>query len=409
MMTGHTMNSTDSTFPELRRYQRKASIVGAVGLAVTILGAAAAGGFELFFQSYLLGFIVVLGLGLGSLGLLMLHHLVGGAWGFIIQRILEAGSRTLPFIALFFLPIAFFGMESLYSEWLHPDPADEVILAKAGYLNESFFMMRAVAYFAIWFLLAYFFNKWSRQLDETGDPRITVWLHRLGPVGIILYFLTLTFCSVDWVMSLEPAWFSTMYGPLFLVSQVLTVLSFSVIVLSYMDGRKPLSDVTNIEYYHHLGNLILAFTVLWTYMSFAQYLITWAGNLPEEIIYYLPRRGGLLSLIAVVLMVGHFAVPFMCLLFRHMKRNVSMLRKVAYWILIMRIVDLTWFIKPAFHDGSTPYGGVMDFVTDMSAIAGLGGLWMAVFFWQLRRRPLLPKNDPRMDNAFGRVEMMEHA
>lgn len=403
------MQTTEATFPELSRVQRRATVVGIAAIAITILGSLLGGGLAMFFQSYLVGYLMILGCGLGSLAVLMLHHMVGGAWGFILQRFLEAGSRTLPYIFILFLPIMVFGMGSLYGGWM--DPESEIVAAKTKYLNVPGFMSRSIVYFAVWMLLMYVFNRWSRELNDTGDPTIVRRMQRLAPPGVILYFMTLTFAAVDWVMSLEPEWFSTIYGPLFVVGQGLTVLSLGVVFLSFMDGRKPLSDVINIEYYHHIGNLMLAFTVLWTYMAFAQYLITWAGNLPEEIVYYLPREGGLLSFVALTLMVGHFAVPFFCLLFRVNKRNPSMLRKIAYWILGMRVVDMLWFVKPAFHPNTlfNPDHLFLDFVTDAGAIVGLGAVWIALYCSQLRRRNLLAKNDPRMDAAFGKVEMLEHA
>lgn len=402
------MESTEKTFPELNTYQRRGLIVGLAGFVLLVIGGVI-GGMDMMFQSYHLGFILVLNIALGSLGALALHHTTGGAWGYMIQRILEASTRTIPLVGIFFLIILFAGMESLFSAWLHPE--SDIVANKTPYLNTQSFVIRAVIIFALWLGLMYLFNKWSRDLDENGDPLIIVRFRRFGPPAIILFFLSVTVASIDWGMSLEPEWFSTIYGPLYVVSFGLTTLAFSIIALSYLDGRKPLSEVTNVEYYHHLGNLTLAFVVLWSYMSFAQYLITWSGNLPEEIVYYLPRKGGVMSGVALVLIVGHFAIPFFFLLFRRTKRTIGWLRNVCIFILLMRLVDIAWIVSPAFHANHLfdPNAIFIDALTDIAAIVGLGGLWFAFFCFQLKRRPLLAVNDPRMDDAFGRVEMLEHA
>jgi hypothetical protein len=383
------MNSTETSDPKMAQLERRALIVGVVALALCALGYF----FDStqFFRSYLLGYLFWIGIVLGSFALLMLHHLAGGGWGFAIQRCLESSTRTIPVLALLALPLVF-GLSDLYL-WAQPDvvAADEVLQHKSPYLNIPFFLVRMAGYFAIWFVLAHFLNKWSLEQDRAADPALRKRLEGLSGPGLLLLGLTITFSSVDWVMSLEPHWFSTIYGFLFIVGNVLAALTFSICMVSFVAGREPLSRIADSDRFHDLGNLTLAFVMLWAYISFSQYLIIWSGNLKEEIPWYLHRTGHGWMVIAIVLIVFHFAVPFVLLLSRRTKRGMQALVTVAGFLLLMRWVDLYWLVAPNFHQHEL-YLHWMDLV----APAGIGGVWLAFFLGRWNKVPLLPLNDPRL-------------
>jgi len=367
-------------------------LVSAGGVLVLICLLAGAGDFGGFFRSYLVAFLFWGGVTLGCLALLMLQHLTGGNWALVIRRVLEAGTRTLPLMALAVLPI-FVGMKSLY-EWASPEQGDPVLLAKHLYLNPGFFIGRSVLYFSVWFLLAHLLNKWSRQ--EDADASVPVWIRmeNLSGIGLVLFGFTVTFASIDWVMSLEPHWFSTIYGLLFMVGQALTAMAFAVTMLIWLSGREPLAGIVTRVHFQDLGGFLLAFVMLWAYLDFSQFLIIWGGNLAEEIPWYLRRMKGGWGAIGVVLIVVHFFLPFFLLLFRGVKRHTRPLLVVAVLILVMRLVDMYWMVLPAF---GPEHGGL----TWMSVVlpVGLGGIWMGYLLWQLQRLPLLPVNDPRMKGA----------
>lgn len=389
------MNPVAPAPPQLDRLQRQSLVIGVVGLLLYTVGGWANP--EQFFRSYLLAYVFWVGISLGSLGVVMLHHLTGGGWGFVIRRLLESGTRTLPLMALLFVPLLF-GMSDLYV-WARPDAvaADEILQHKSAYLNPSFFMLRTAIYFAAWIGVASLLNRWSGEQDRTAAPGLTRRLQLLSGPGLVLYGLTVTFASVDWVMSLEPHWFSSIYGILFMVGQGLASLAFATALAVALADRPPLSELVSPARLHDLGNLLLAFVMLWTYIAFSQFLIIWSGNLPEEIPWYLHRTGGGWQWIGLFLLAFHFALPFLLLLSRQIKRDARMLMIVSAAIIAMRLVDLYWLVVPAFHPD-----GVRLHWMDLAAPVGIGGLWMAVFAWQLKQRPLVPIHDPRLK------ELMTH-
>ncbi len=391
------MNLADTLTPSLARWQQRALIVGVLTLALCGVGAVL--GTAQFFQSYLLGYLFWLGLTLGSFALLALHHLVGGGWGFSIQRLLESSSRTLPLMIVLFLPLAF-GLQELYL-WARPEAVsgDTVLQHKARYLNVPFFTARTIAYFAIWALLIFFLNRWSKLQDQSGDLMLTRRLRQLSGPSLVIYVLTLTFASVDWVMSLDPHWYSTIYGVLFVVGQGLLTLAFAIVVVARLSQHPPLSEVMGAKHFHDLGNLMFAFVLLWAYVSFSQFLIIWSGNLPEEIPWYLHRLHGGWQWLSLALVVFHFALPFVLLLSRKTKRRVELLVKVAVGMIVMRFLDLFWLIAPSFHTEAFALHWL-----DVAAPVGIGGLWIAYFVRQLKDRPLLPLRDPRVEIAFSHKE-----
>jgi hypothetical protein len=386
------MNGADSLRPALERWQRRALVVGVAGLALT-----AGGGWMAraqFFQSYLLGFLFWAGLTLGCFALLLLHQTFGAGWGFVMQRTLEAGTRVFPLLAVLFVPLLF-GLHDLY-EWTHAEvvAGNEALTHKSAYLNVEFFIGRAVFYFLAWVGVAYLLNKWSRELDASGDPRLADRLRNAGPPGLLVYGLTATFAGVDWVMSLEPHWFSTMFGLMLIAGQVLSTLAFVVIVVGRLAAHPPLVKVARPQHFHDLGNLMLAFTMIWAYLSFSQFLIIWSGNLPETITWYQHRSAGGWQWLALGLFVFSFALPFVLLLSRRSKRRAETLAVVGGLALAMRLVDLFWLVAPTFRPALAVHW------MDVTAPVGLGGLWLAYFFYQLKGRPTLPALDPRLKEAF---------
>lgn len=394
-------NLTYAAPKETERLQQRALIVGAVFLVLFIAGAflpQAGGGVTQFFRSYLVGFIFWLGVTLGCLGLLMLQHLTGGAWGMVIRRLLEAGTRCLPLMLLLFLPIAIFGLPHLY-EWMHigevhDEKVRELLTAKQPYLNPTFYLIRAALYFAIWFVLMYFLNKWSADQDRTAERGYTKKMGMLSGPGIILFVFTVTFASVDWVMSLDAEWFSTIYGLLFVAGWTLSAFSFVIASLVWLATRKPLEGIVRAPHFHDLGKLLLAFVMLWAYFSFSQFLIIWSGNIPEETKWYLHRLRGGWGWIGIGIVLLHFALPFVMLLSRDLKRNAGKLVLIAGLIFLMRFIDLYWLIVPEFNRGHLKIEWM-----SLAAPIAFGGLWIAFFIWHLRLRPLLPINDPYLEEA----------
>lgn len=347
-----------------------------------------------FFRSYLFAFSFWAGISLGSLALLMLQHLTGGGWGLVIRRVLEASTRTLPLIAILFLPILL-GAHSIYSWTHHEEIAKHPVLAeKAKYLNLSFFTVRAAIYFAIWLALAFFLNRWSLMQDRTADRRFTKRMSVLSGPGLVLFVFTVTFASVDWFMSLDPEWFSTIYGFIFVAAWSLSALAFTIAVMAALSKSEPMSNIVGQSHFHDLGKLLLALVMLWSYFAFSQFLIIWSGNLPEEIRWYHPRLHGAWGAIALAVIVLHFAFPFLFLLSRSFKRNAGKLVIVAVLVLVMRLFDLFWMIAPNFT-GEHFHISWMDVVAPI----GMGGLWLGVFAWTLTKRPLIPINDPLYETA----------
>ena len=385
------MNDTPEAIPGLERLPARVGIAGAVLLAVC-LAAGFADKAE-FFRSYLIAFLFWLGITLGSLAVLMMQHLTGGRWALVIRRILEAATRTLPLMAVAALPLLA-GLKTLYS-WSRPGQTDPVIVAKHLYLNSGFFAVRMVIYFAVWFTLTYFLNKWSRE-EDAGAAGVPLWmrLEGLSGIGLVIFGLTVTFAGVDWAMSLEPQWYSTIYGLLFMVAQALSAFAFAIIILIWLSDKKPLSRIVRASHFQDLGSFLLTFVMLWAYMEFSQYLIIWGGNLTDEIPWYLRRLEGVWGNVALLLIILSFFLPFFLLLFRHIKRRTRSLLIVAMLVLLMRLVDMYWMVLPAFGGGRVRLSWM-----DVALPLGMGAIWFAYFLWQLQRMPLLPAHDPRMEGA----------
>ena len=393
------MNAQDyQAPPAVNRVQRAGLLVGGIALLLAIPGALSSP--EKFYHSYIFSYMLVFGLTVGSLGLLMLQHLTGGNWGIIIRRPLEAASRNIWLVLVMFIPIVL-GMKTLYRAWLDPERLKEEPLSKfqQGYLTSGGFLGRAVLYFAIWFLLMWLFNTWSRQQDERQqDPQIQRRFKSLSGPGVILYILLTTFAAIDWVMSLSPHWASTIYGFIFVGAQAIASMCLMIIVIVLLSGSEPLAGIIQKRHLHDLGKWLFTFNILWAYFAFSQLLIIWSGNQPEEISFYRTRLFGGWGVVAVLVLVFSFSLPFLILLSREVKRTPGLIAKVAAWMLLMRLVDLYWMTRPEFTSRAFPTW--LDFVVPIA----LFGLWLGFFAMNLKQRPLLPLGDPKLAEAIAHHE-----
>ena len=387
--------------PNMSDFQKRALSVGAAGLLALLVSAFLDR--KQFFQAYLLGWTFWTGIAVGSLALLMLQHLTGGGWGFVIRRVLEAATRTLPVMAILFLPIIL-GAHDVYHHWLDPKELAKhaVVNFKTPYLNLPFFIIRTVIYFLAWMALAYFLNKWSLAQDRTADNRYTKNMRVLSGPGMVALIVTVTFASVDWYMSLEPEWFSTIFGFIWVAAWTLSALAFVIAIMAHLASQEPMKRIVAPLHFHDLGKLLLALVMLWSYFAFSQYLIIWSGNLPEEIGYYIHRTHGAWGAVIIAIGILHFAAPFLFLLSRNFKRNPGKLVIVAVLILVMRMIDLLWVLVPAFNEGH--HWIWLHFI----ALVGFGGAWLAVFTWQLSKRSLIPLNDPQFESVMEQMHAGGH-
>ncbi len=383
------MNSSDTTRQVIEKRQKPALLLGVLGLAAWVgLGH----GSVQFFRSYLFAFEFWVSFPLGCLAILMIHHLTGGWWGLPIRRILEAGSRTIALMGILFIPLIF-GLSKIYS-WARPEDvaADPILQAKQWYLTQHGFIIRAVIYFAIWIFLSFVLNKLSKEQDQTGDPTLAGRMGAYSAPGLVIWAVCVTGASVDWVMSLEPHWFSTIYGFLFIVFECLVTLAFSIFVVRTLSELEPIKSLVEPSTLLDLGNLTLAFVLLMTYLSFDQLLIIWAGNLKNEIPWYTQRVFGPWAPIAVLLIILHFFVPFFLLLQRGVKRRLRVLSTITISLVAISLVNLYWIMEPAY-DTTGPKLHPLD----ICALAGIGGVWLWAFFGQLKKLPLLPLHDQRFE------------
>jgi hypothetical protein len=380
------MNKSDLMAPPVAQtMQQRSLVIGVIAAIASVAGAYFAPGS--FYSAYLIGFMFWLGLSLGCMAILMLYHLVGGAWGTVIRRILESGMMTLPLMFFLFIPILL-NLPKLYF-WARPGLTDrKIIEIHQSYLNFNGILLRYILYFVIWFGMAYFLNHWSTEQDSIAGQS-TLRFRAMSSIGLVVYSLTISFAVIDWVMSLQARWISTIYGLLFIAGEALSAFCFCVVIESILGKRKPMSEyLTDTEVHDH-GKFMLAFVMVWAYFNFSQWLIIWAGNLPEEIPWYVRRMNGGWEVAGLFLVVFHFAVPFALLLSQRLKRKTRTLVWLASWLMVMRIVDIFWHIEPASHPAF--HLSWLHF----TIVAGIGGLWMAYFFRNLSSRPLLAVNAPQ--------------
>jgi hypothetical protein len=377
----------------MARAQWLCLIIGVIGLGLTGLGVFSSR--TQFFFSYLFGYLFWLGLSLGCFLVTMMHQLAGGRWGYPTRRFLEAGFLVLPLMLLLLIPI-FFGLSALYP-WARPVEvaAEKVLRQRHAYQNGWAFILRSTIFMVIWVWMAFCLRKWSLQQDRTDDAAPTRRARALSGPGVVAYGLLGTFAYIDWVMSLETQWYSTIFAVIILIGQVLLAYSFSVILLSIFRRQPPFAEVLTKTHFHQLGNLLLAFVMFWTYVSFGQLLIVYSGDIPQELRWYLHRIAGNWKLVIAALALFHFFIPFFILLFRTAKLRVAPLAALASLLFVMHIVQMYWLVMPALHRD-----GVRLSWMDFTAPLGIGGLWLGVFFSRLRAAPLLLLKDPGVQFAF---------
>jgi len=384
--------------PVVKTLAQRSLIVGVVFAIVAVI--LALKNAEEFYRAYLLGFMVLLGLALGSMAIIMIRHLTGGGWGVVIRRILGAAMRTLPLLAALFIPMIVAVLQHRVYIWAQPlenisdkHLRDHLADITKTYLNANGFIYRAVFYFAIWNLLSFLLSHWSKQTDHAGAPDNTDRFKTVAGPGLILYGFTVSFAAIDWIMSLDPSWVSTIFGLVILIGQVLAAMCFAVIIERILYDYKPMSDLLKPDFVHDHGKWMLAFTMVWAYFNYSQWLIIWAGNLPNEITYYLRRLNGGWGYVGLIIVIFHFAVPFAILLSRQFKRNIRKLVWLAAWLLLMRYVDMFWIIEPNFSKTLTVT------LADVVVPIALAGIWLAYFFYNLSGLPLLPVYDPTAEEV----------
>ena len=369
-----------------------ALVVGVAGLVLSLVGYFVDA--DQFFHSYLTAFVFWITIGLGGLFFSMLHHLVSARWSVVIRRFVECLAVTVPVMAIFFIPIIF-GMHNLY-HWTHADAvaSDQLLQAKTGYLNTPFFVIRAAIYFIIWFVTARIICKTSLKQDSSHDEGITKRMRIISAPGTILFALTITFASFDWVMSLDAHWYSTIFGVYIFAGSLLAMLSLITFVILRLQSNGILVGSITGEHYHDLGKLIFAFTIFWGYMAFSQYFLIWYGNIPEETVWFLHRWTGSWKTFSLILVFGHFVIPFFALFPQTPKRNPTFLKLITIWILIMHWIDLHWLVMPGLH-----HHGVHLSWMDLTTMMGIGGIVLWLFWRRLTSHPIVPVGDPNLEKS----------
>lgn len=392
--------------PVIDRLRSRSMMVGGIFVVLAIIGAIV--DTKLFLQAYLVGYMFWLGVTLGSLTLLMLQYTSGGNWGIIGRRFWEAATKTLPLMFVLWLPIVF-GMKTLFP-WVTMSGEDLLPDRKALWLNPKLFIVRGIIYFILWGLWAWRLNRWSRtEEDGLATPQKFVRIQNFSGAGIVMYGVTITFASLDWVMSLNPMWWSTVWGMIFMVGQCLTAFAFTIWLLAQLSPIEPMSRIFKTDFFHDYGKLMFAFVILWAYLSFSQWIIIWQGNITEEIRWYLDRVHGHWKIIATALIFLHFVLPFALLLSRNLKRQPRRLVKLAIWIMLARLLDLFWQVQPSFHSAAKEHGAIATLapisvpvvLMNIVNVLAIGGIWLTLFFWHLNKRAILPVRDPHF------VEMVE--
>jgi len=402
MNHGHDTGAAIPEFrlgPKAASVERISGVVGGLGLLLCVAGFFA--NRAQFFQSYLFAFIYWSGFTLGGLAVLLIHHVAGGRWGATARRFLEAQMRTLPLMFLFLI-VLLVGMKDIYP-WTHADlvAQNHFLSHKQGYLNVPFFLARIVVYFAVWLFWGLRLNKLSDEQDRTGDPGLRERMRAFSAPGLLIFTLTATFAMIDWVLSADTQYFSTVYGAMILIGDILQTFALTIIAIILTSRGDRFGGRINAPILHDLGKLMFAFVIFWAYLSASQLIITWPANLPQEAVWYLDRTNGFWKVLAAAVALSMFVIPFLALLSQGLKKNPRRLIWAAVWILVARLIDIFWIVEPPFRNASasSPLAtstGFTVYWTDAAAFIGLGGIWLYVFLGQLRRRPLLPLRDPRV-------------
>lgn len=381
--------------PLARKVYIPAAVVGVVGLAISaILGLSDAQNNVRMYEAYVVAYSYFLSLALGALFFVALQHLTGAGWSVTVRRLAEGVMATIPILALLAIPVLL-GMRSIYP-WA--DPAvighDHLLTHKQAYLNPTFFIIRWIVYFFCWSFLAVYFIRRSTRQDVTGQPELTVRLSRRSALAMVVFALTITFAAFDLLMSRDPHWYSTIYGVYYFSGSAVGFFALLTLGAITLQRAGRIQHAISREHYHDLGKLIFAFIVFWAYIAFSQYVLIWYANIPEETSWFLRRQTGSWTGVSLFLLFGHFIVPFLGLISRTPKRRVLLLAGAAMWLLFVHWVDLYWLVMPESAGGSLGFSWL-----HVTCTAGIGGLFLAAAVFALRRRPLIPLKDPRLDEA----------
>jgi hypothetical protein len=398
-MTAHNAMQPDpaSLYMNKDEAGRRATLclgAGALGLLATFLGMLMEGSREQALFSYLGAYLFVITLATGGLFFVLLQHVTAARWSVTVRRIAEMMASTLPWLALLFVPLAAAVAQHQVWPWTSHTTHEPAVAAKAGYLNVPFFLIRAVFYLGLWALLGRIVYRRSVELDRTGDPYILLGLRKLSAPAMLLWALSLTFAGFDWAMSLDPAWYSTIFGVYVFAGTAVSSLSVITLWGLYLHREGYLRRVVTTEHYHDLGKLIFGFVVFWTYIAFSQYFLYWYGNIPEETRWFARRWAGGWPAVSVLLAVGHFAVPFFGLLSRGAKRSRSALLVFGSLLVLIHWLDMHWLVMPELHR----HGPALSWL-DATALLGLGGIFLGIIFRRMASAPLIPVKDPYLQES----------
>jgi hypothetical protein len=387
------------TVPADHRWSKLPFVFGGLGLAGVLATAGLAWGGVVepaqFFFSWLTAFVYFLSLALGGLFFVLVHFVTGARWSVVVRRLAESAMGTLPLFALLFLPVLF-GLHTLY-HWTHADAMahDPLLAGKQPYLNTTFFVVRAAVYFVCWIGIAVWFLRQSR-LQDAGDPSWATTKRMIGvsAPSLLAFGVTVTFAAIDWVMTLDPHWYSTIFGVYFFAGSTVGIFALVVLVAAAMGRAGLLSGTVTVEHFHDLGKMLFGMTVFWAYIGFSQFFLVWYGNIPEETVWYMHRQEGSWGTVTAILAWGHFGVPFLFLMPRTIKRRTGLLCLGATWMLLMHLVDVYWLVMPTLHAHD-----VHPSLADLTALVGIGGLFLGAMLWVLTRRPVVPLRDPRLPDS----------
>lgn len=388
------MIKSENLIQHLQKARQLSLPIGLIGLVLCVVGLFVDR--TRFFASYIPNVLFFLGISLGTLPLICIHHLTCGDWGLTVRRTFEAITKVIPFMFVFILPLLIFCCDIYMWTDAKVVAHAEILKHKAAYLNVPGFIFRAILYFVIWTVFAYFLRKGSLDYDKTPEKRIFTRMQQLSGVGLVVYALSVTFASIDWVMSLEPHWYSTIYGLIFVVGQALTCMTVVVLFITFFAGKGslPFSKIITANRAHDLGNLLFAMTILWTYISLSQFVIIWSGNIQEEVTWYATRLNySFWGYVMMILAICNFVIPFFLLVNRRNKLNIHALTKITALILCMRWLELQWLVKPAIDSS------IHITVWDLASLFGVGGVWLWLVSGFLLKSPLAFPFDPTLEDA----------
>jgi len=317
-------------------------------------------------------------------------------WGIAVRRIAEHAMWSVWLIGLLGLVTVIFGLQDLYHHWAAHGAADHdpLIAAKQAWLNTGFFQVRAVIYVLVWSALGLLYSRASAGQDATHDERTTRKMIFFAGPALILFALSTTFAAFDWMMSLDPHWYSTIFGVYYFAGCLVAAFAFMILVATSLERPADLGGAVTDEHFHDLGKLLFAFTVFWAYIGFSQYFLIWYANIPEETLWYLHRSHGSWGTVTLFLAIGHFGVPFFFLMSKHIKRRPALLVTGAAWMLFMQWIDIYWLVMPVLRPDHAWPG-----LLDLTCLLGIGGLFLALLGWQIRRRAMIPLKDPGLPRS----------